>query len=292
MTTIFTNTNQANLLLCLCQLLYSSLIIIIIIIIIIMSTTSSSRPPNTREETIYVLFGSQTGNSEQAAHEFCAQAPQRLASKTTAGVTIRTVCLPLDDFLELHHAAWTRLTVIFTSSYGVGQAPLGCYRFRELCDAWLDQTNESEKKETEARANILQGFSYALCGLGDSKYTTYFQNPTRLDQALTAVGATRVGPLGQCDASGTGDNEQPLVIRRWMDDIWPYLVHVIAQPPLSDERLVAARQATVDLCRQINPDFVLPSSNINHKNNNLVWIVLAVLVAIAVALLLQSQPTL
>ena len=31
--------------------------------------------------------------------------------------------MQLDDFLELERAPWTRLVVIITSSYGVGQAP-------------------------------------------------------------------------------------------------------------------------------------------------------------------------
>ena len=231
----------------------------------------------TRVEKINVLFGSQTGNSEQAAQDLCSQAADRLSPEaiqkltgTKERITVQPVCMQLDDFLELDRCAWTRLTVIITSSYGVGQAPLGGYRFRELCDAWL---------EDEAVGPVLSGFSYALCGLGDSKYTTFFKNPTRIDAGLQKVGAKRVGPLGKCDASGTGSNEQPQVIARWMDDIWKHLAQVVVEPPLEETKLVSAQAATVDLCRKINPDF-LPEPQQNLSLWALVVVVMAILLAL------------
>ena len=256
-----------------------------------------------RTEKIYVLFGSQTGNSEQAAQDFCAQADERLSPEaiqrltgTKDEITVETVCMQLDDFLELDRCAWARLTVIVTSSYGVGQAPLGGYRFRELCDAWYEtysSTNDENKDDKNHKkdttiilpsASILKGFSFCLCGLGDSKYTTFFRNPTRINEALQLVGATRAGPLGKCDASGTGDDEQQASIKRWMDGIWPHVAKVVAQPPLTEEQLASAQQATVDLCRQINPDF-LPAPK---KQYNLIAVLL-VLVAVIAAFYLQSK---
>jgi sulfite reductase alpha subunit-like flavoprotein len=112
-------------------------------------------------EEVYVLYGSQTGNSEQAAKEFCESLKKR--NKITTQVQPKH--MQLDDFLELEYAKWTRLVVIFVSSYGVGQAPLGSYRFRELCEAWIEEPSP-----------VLEGLSYALCGLGDSKYTTFFKS--------------------------------------------------------------------------------------------------------------------
>lgn len=248
---------------------------------------SSSSTCN-REEKLYVLFGSQTGNSEQAAQDFCAQAGEHLSAQilreqyqADGNINVTTVCMQLDDFLELEQAPWTRLTIIFTSSYGVGQPPLGCWRFRELCDAWLENDNQQGNA-------ILQGFSYALCGLGDSKYTTFFRNPTVIDTALTAVGATRIGPLGKCDASGTV--EQPAVIRQWTADIWDHVAKTIVQAPLRDDQLLAAQEATVALCRQINPDFspAAKSSKASSSMTNTAVMLLVVLVAIVVAFYVQS----
>ena len=78
-----------------------------------------------------MLYGSQTGNSEQAAIDLAEKAPAKLSNDEVA-VTARH--MQLDDFLEIERAKWPRLVVIVTSSYGVGQAPLGCYKFRAMCD--------------------------------------------------------------------------------------------------------------------------------------------------------------
>lgn len=288
-----------------------------------------------RIEKVYVLYGSQTGNSEQWAKDFCSQIPEKLSPlaiqrwtrSTPPPTTPRTIPttttndddddnntnyneniteddddeeihveaihMQLDDFLEIEKCSWTRLIVIFTSSYGNGQAPLGCYRFRDLCDAWYEEIvmeqgskgDSSAQQQQDGRdsdragagvhgAGVLQGVSYALCGLGDSKFKTSFHNPTRIDEALQSVGATRVGPLGQADASGTGDDSQGKVIEEWIDNIWIHLAKVIIQPPLPPKQLHAMQLATVEICRKINPDFV-DDDNVTTKTTttNQTWMV-------------------
>jgi sulfite reductase alpha subunit-like flavoprotein len=177
----------------------------------------------------------------------------------------------LDDFLELELAKWTRLIVIIVSSYGVGQAPLGAYRFRDLCDAWLN------KDEKDDEPKVLDGAYFAMCGLGDSSYTTFFENPTKINEGLAMVGAQRVGPLGKADASGTGNEVQLKVIERWMDGIWSELAKVVVKEPLSEEKLEAMQNRTVELCRLINPDFMA------EKQSNLLFIV--AIISFVVALL-------
>lgn len=208
-----------------------------------------------RVEEIFVLYGSQTGNSEQAAKDFCRQVATRLSPKvihqissTPTEIIVKPTHMQLDDFLELERAKWTRIVVIIVSSYGIGQAPLGSYRFRELCDVWLDTY--------PTNAKILDGLFFAICGLGDSKYTTFLENPTTIDKALHRVGAKRVGELGKADASGTGENAQGVVIERWMDGIWSELAKAVAQEPLSKEKLQMMQKETVDICQKINPDFI------------------------------------
>ena len=206
----------------------------------------------TRTEKVLVLYGSQTGNSEAAAKDVCDKMSEKLSplllkklTGTTSTIFVESSHMQLDDFLELERAAWTRLVVIVVSSYGVGQAPLGAYRFRELCDAW-----------SAAKAkNILNGVHFAMCGLGDSKYTTFFQNPTRINEALLQVGAQRVGPLCKADASGTGDAQLD-VIDEWIQGIWPYLASIVVKEPLSSQRLTEMQQETIEVCRIINPDFL------------------------------------
>lgn len=235
-----------------------------------------------RQEKVYILYGSQTGNSEQAAQEVCDQMRDKLSStaiqkmaSTRDEIHVQPVCMQLDDFLELERCQWTRLTVIITSSYGVGQAPLGCYRFRQLCDAWSEQHRGNTNKN-----GILKGLKFALCGLGDSKYRTYFENPTKLNDTLTNLGAERVGPLGKADASGTGSNLQSKVIEEWINNIWPFLAKAVAESPVPDDVLKEMQKKTVNLCRKINPDFPAP------KNGYTSMFILA-LVVILVALLVS-----
>ena len=222
------------------------------------------------------MFGSQTGNSEEAARTICNGIPTKLASPTQiqkltgcsdedASNCVQVVPkrMQLDDFLELDHCKWSRLVIIVTSSYGVGMAPLGCYRFRELCDAWWDQYGNTDDDNNNS-SKILDGLQFALCGLGDSKFTTFFQNPQKINDTLGLLGAKRVGSLGKADASGMGDDEQELAIEKWIDGIWPELAKAVlsissntsSSNRLSDERLSEMQAATVEVCQRINPDFV------------------------------------
>lgn len=239
-----------------------------------------------RTEKIYVLFGTQTGNSEQAAQELCSQMPTKLSAEaiqqmtgTSEEINVQPICKPLDDFLEIDLCQWTRLTVIITSSYGIGQAPLGCYRFRELCDEW------HQRYKDNAEAKILQGLYFAMCGLGDSKYTTYFQNPTKIDDTLRLLGMERVGPLGKADASGNGNDLQAVVIERWMEGIWTHLAQVLSKPHPSDDFMAEKQRITVEVCRKINPDF-LPAKKSGPPL--MLLALLVALLAIAAFYIIQS----
>ena len=274
-----------------------------------LSVATQVAPMTTRKEKILFLYGSQTGNSEQAAKDLCKQCATKLtpeiirklaattckdddnnSSKDEIIIIVEPVHMQLDDFLELERAAWTRLVVIVVSSYGVGSAPLGAYRFRELCDAWAAAaTAEGTMSSTSDNKKLLDGVHFAMCGLGDSKYTTYFQNPAAIDKTLRQVGATRVGPLGKADASGTGSEAQLDVIDRWMDGIWPHLAQVVSKEPLSTERLQEMQRTTVALCRKINPDF-LPEPRYNPPSMMLlISIAVSIFAILAYFLLSQTE---
>ena len=191
---------------------------------------------------ILVLYGSQTGNSEAAATLIASLLPSKLSSSS---ITARH--MQLDDFLELEQAHWTPIVIIVTSSYGVGQAPLGCYKFRELSELILS------KPEGEV-FDLLKGIKYALLGLGDSKYTTFFKNPTVIDNALTKAGAERIGALGKVDASGTGENAMLNVIDSWIDNLWEPLQQAVKEG--KDEKfLLVSKKSTLELCANIFPEW-------------------------------------
>ena len=217
-------------------------------------TTSNTTQPSNEPEEILVLYGSQTGNSEGAAQEICSLIPTKLKCCTSR-------VMHLDDFLELEKAQWTRLVVIVCSSYGVGQAPIGARKFRELCDEILLRYGDDDADgNTNTNKKIsLEGVHFALLGLGDSHYTTYFQNPTTIHNALTMAGATHVGKLGKADASGRDDMEQIKVIDRWIATIWDDLNKVIATTNSNNvvdkTNLDAARGDTWELCLELYPEW-------------------------------------
>lgn len=185
-------------------------------------------PTNPTSEQILVLYGSQTGNSEQAAKEFA-----NLCENATA--------MELDDFLELHKAPFTSVLVIVVSSYGVGGAPLGAQRFRQVCDHWLEH-NEGKP---------LEGLQYAMCGLGDSKFTTFFENPKSIDEALRKVGAKRIGDLGKADASG----DQESAILKWRANVLKQVQSAASNSTLTKERLAEMQSATLAVCSTVIPGF-------------------------------------
>jgi len=176
---------------------------------------------------IPILFGSQTGNSKGAAEDLAKNLPSRLSTPT---LTIKSRAICLDDFLELNlvspsynptsssskveakkHGSMPPIFCIICSSYGVGQAPLGAYNFRELCDNII---NDQDDK----LSSLFDGCHYALLGLGDSKYSTFFLNPIALDGGLSKAGARRVGRLGKADASGK-EKTQAKVVEEWCEAI-------------------------------------------------------------------------
>mmetsp|Transcript_31064 Transcript_31064/g.66118 ORF Transcript_31064/g.66118 Transcript_31064/m.66118 type:complete len:255 (+) Transcript_31064:37-801(+) len=210
----------------------------------------SSPAPSPDGEEILVLYGSQTGNSESAAQEIEALVPFHLVQPAPC----RSRCMQLDDFLEVEKAQWTRLVIIVCSSYGVGQAPLGARKFRELCDAILERQKNNDFVDKDKK--FLRGVGFALLGLGDSHYTTFFQNPTAINDALIAAGATRVGELGKADASGTGNDEQSKVIDRWIEGVWNDLAKVIAtERPPAQEVLDGAKEGTWGMCLKLFPEW-------------------------------------
>mmetsp|Transcript_11597 Transcript_11597/g.17742 ORF Transcript_11597/g.17742 Transcript_11597/m.17742 type:complete len:250 (-) Transcript_11597:133-882(-) len=204
-------------------------------------------------EEVLVLYGSQTGNSEAAAEQLSSLLPSKLSTSDNSR-TLTSRCMHLDDFLELEQAKWTRLVIIVCSSYGVGQAPIGARKFREVCDTILERFgSDNDDTTNDGKHKMLSGVNYALLGLGDSHYTTFFRNPTTFENALSTVGATRVGELGKADASGTGDMEQSKVIERWIDSIWKDLQPVIDKPMTEEEglKLKKAHEQTWKLCLEL-----------------------------------------
>jgi sulfite reductase alpha subunit-like flavoprotein len=245
----------------------------------IMASSSSLSSPSSettiRIEHLFCLYGSQTGNSEQHALDFCRQldemyTPAFFQKHNLPLIQVKTTCIQLDDFLELRHAAFTKCLVIFVSSYGVGQAPLGAYKFRSLAEKLLERNDPT----------LLQGLSYAIAGLGDSTYTTFLKNPTTIDQGLTAAGATRMGEMAKADAHQIGDLAQDKVIAKWVEELWVPLAEALTRSdPIVNIKEMQAK--TIPILMQIDPDYTPPKGNTQSSGKvPTIFLALAVLVAL------------
>jgi sulfite reductase alpha subunit-like flavoprotein len=181
------------------------------------------------------------GTSKRAALSIAKQLP-------TAGA-LAVGPWTLDDFLE-RGAPWTSLTVIITSSFGRGDAPRNATRFRLLCDSWLDTYDGTTSSSPTGNADAtppspprrpLTGLRLALCGLGDSAYSTFQENPLALVAGLTAAGATLVGPVGVADKSS---DQQQAHIDAWIEGLWAPLA-TAAAAATGDGEWTAASKSTL-----------------------------------------------
>ncbi|MFK8844487.1 cytochrome P450 [Streptomyces sp. Ac-502] len=114
----------------------------------------------------------------------CRDFAERIADQAT-GLGFTTEVAPLDAAAGVLPA--DRPVVIVTASYN-GRPTDDAARFME----WLDSD--------QARA---EGVPYAVLGVGDRNWAaTYQRVPTLLDERLAALGAERLLPRGEADASG------------------------------------------------------------------------------------------
>jgi MioC protein len=126
---------------------------------------------------IAILYGTETGNAEMLAED--------LASHLAAeGATVTN----LSDFDPADFDAGT-LWLIVTSTYGDGELPASAKPFGA---------------KMAAGAPDLAGVRFAVFGMGDSAYPETFNfGGKRIEEMLTAAGATMVGARVTHDASGS-----------------------------------------------------------------------------------------
>lgn len=248
------------------------------------------------KKKIWILFASQTGNSEQAARQIAEQLPSAVTvkHKNQRGDDNDDgwygQVMQLDDFLQFESAPWTPIVIMCLSSYGAGQAPMGGYRFRELCDYIVENHDSDDKPQNR----LLQGMKFALLGLGDSKYTTFFDNPTKTLHAMDLAGATLIGSVGKADAS----NQQLETIEAWIANLWKPLSEALQaidddynndNEESVQERLLEWQTGTCQICAKINPDFKLPSASSSATANRIMmYLALALPLFMAIVAALVS----
>lgn len=124
---------------------------------------------------ISILFGSQTGNSENLAKRIAKEAGKRGFAPTVHD---------LSKYPAAQLASEQRLLIV-TSTYGDGEPPDNALAFRDFLNG--------------STAPKLAQTAFTICALGDSNYPKFCGFGKELDLRFEALGARRVLPRVDCD---------------------------------------------------------------------------------------------
>ncbi len=157
------------------------------------SGPSSSSRTEIAKTSLPILYGSQTGTTEQLAKKLAKEADQR-------GYEPRL--LEMSAFAKVDLKKEKRL-LILTSTWGDGDPP-------ENAGAFWDFLNSEQ-------APRLDHLEFSVLALGDRNYANFCGAGKKFDSRLEQLGAKRIQPCAECDV----DYEVPA--QTWMNSIWPAL---------------------------------------------------------------------
>ncbi|GMI32758.1 hypothetical protein TeGR_g8503 [Tetraparma gracilis] len=176
-------------------------------------------------ESIAILYASQTGNSESSAE-------QLHSALSASHPYLRLSISRLDDWVlsTTPSSAFPDYLLVISSSYGVGQPPLGGEIYRAVLD------HLAAPPPGTPAPPVFEGVPFSLLGHGSRSYPTFFRNPRALAVGMKALGARLVATsscepasassllspgcpgVGVADASGeTADDEE--AVRLWIEEV-------------------------------------------------------------------------
>ncbi|MCP2503499.1 MAG: flavodoxin domain-containing protein [Candidatus Thalassarchaeaceae archaeon] len=126
-------------------------------------------------EKILILFGTETGNSEELADQ-----SGRLASEYGLEAIIKGM-----DEVTFDEVSSSKRVLIFCSTWGDGEQP---YNAQDL----FDVTTESEN-------NSMSNINFAVLALGDTAFDMFCESGKEWDNILQEKGGNRVNDRIDCD---------------------------------------------------------------------------------------------
>ncbi len=145
-----------------------------------------------------IFYATETGNAESLAH----QAHERAVAEGWSAATLQNI-----SRLKPADLATYTLALFVVSTWGDGEPPSDATDFHyDLEKAQLD----------------LSGLRYAILGLGDRDYSDFNGFARKLDERLTALGATPVLPRTEADL----DFEDTYTA--WADRLFPLIGEIVA----------------------------------------------------------------
>lgn len=154
---------------------------------------------------IYVIYGSQTGNSEEIAKRIQKEIKENIQKDDVELVVMNKFMTTIQKIPENKDKRY--IIVAVCSTTGAGDAPGNCDNFIR----WI-------KRKTHA-PDTLTNVDYTILGLGDSNYTKYQFVPRQLDDGLAKIGAKKFYQRGEADdAYGL-----EIVVEPWIEGLYPVL---------------------------------------------------------------------
>lgn len=157
--------------------------------------TATAQPLGQHNTPFWALFGSNMGASEDFAIQLAQQATQLGFRAKVASLDSLVGQMPTEGFLA-----------IVTSTYN-GTPPDNAAQF----DAWLQTAS--------LPADTLKNLSYTVFGCGNTQWQTFQKFPRFIDEKLEALGAKRLFPRGEADASADFDE----AFESWQTGLWHVL---------------------------------------------------------------------
>lgn len=127
------------------------------------------------DRSLAILFGSQSGNSEELAAKLAKQA---------ADYGIQGTVHDMDGF-DFGSLSGMKRVLIVCSTWGEGEMP--------------DNAEELWQTSTKAPAGSLSGVHFSVCALGDTSYEFFCESGKEWDEQFEKLGATRLVERVDCD---------------------------------------------------------------------------------------------
>lgn len=157
-----------------------------------------------------LFYGSQTGTAEDYA--------QRLAKEGSSRFGLKTMTADLEeyDFDSLDKFPDDKVAFFVMATYGEGEPTDNAVEFFEF----IGNDDSSYSEGSSAADKPLSSMKYVTFGLGNNTYEHYNAMVRKTDEALTKLGATRIGEAGEGD-DGAGTMEEDFLA--WKEPMWTAL---------------------------------------------------------------------
>ncbi|CAE7795397.1 PFOR, partial [Symbiodinium necroappetens] len=159
--------------------------------------------------SVTILYGSETGNSEEQAKNLMQDIMAR---------GLKATCTAMDDF-DFEELPNQKIVILVVSTCGLGEYPANCKQ------TWMKLQSQ------ELPMSWLSGTKFAVFGLGDSTYSQFCVAAIGFDTRLGELGAQRMLKRGVGD--DRDEDRYYTGWEAWLPELWQVLG--VPQLPLSQE---------------------------------------------------------